>query len=458
MPTEFGALYVDSTVFASPISYEYNDSQCESDRSMQQEIHFSADETPLAVGMEASVTLYLESERLPSATIAQAQFSPATSTPISPTLTPIPTATPATAPTPKPVARQIIMPTKSPTPTQTPIPHSAPNLRQLELKQNMLELINFERQKAGLNAVILGDNIAAQLHAESSLSNCYSGHWGIDGLKPYMRYSLAEGYQSNGENGRGSGYCIKASDGYRALGRIEQEIRDAMEGWMDSPGHRRNILRATHRKVNIGLAWDRYNFTAIQHFEGDYVEYDNLPNISGEVLSFSGTTKNGVGFANVRDLGVQIFYDPPPHSLTRGQLTRTYCYDSGLLVAALRRPLTGNSYWPEDEFTQIYEPCPDPYDLPADAPAPRSHDDAHEFWQAAYDASQSRVGVPITVPWITASEWQMTSISFSVKANIGSVPPGVYTITVWAPLGDESEVISNYSIFHGLTPPGTYDP
>ena len=64
----------------------------------------------------------------------------------------------------------------------------------------MLQLINEERVRAGVAPVVLGDNIAAQLHAESALENCFSSHWGIDGLKPYMRYSLAGGYQSNAEN------------------------------------------------------------------------------------------------------------------------------------------------------------------------------------------------------------------------------------------------------------------
>ena len=113
----------------------------------------------------------------------------------------------------------------------------------------MLELINSERTKAGVPPVTLGNNIAAQLHAESSLANCFSGHWGADGLKPYMRYSLAGGYQTNGENGSGSDYCISASDRYRALGNIKAEIREMMEGWMNSPGHRRNILGKWHRKV-----------------------------------------------------------------------------------------------------------------------------------------------------------------------------------------------------------------
>ena len=126
------------------------------------------------------------------------------------------------------------------------------------------------RTPTAASAVVLGDNVAAQLHAEASLDGCFSSHWGIDGLKPYMRYSLAGGYQSNGENGHGIGYCIESTERlrYRPIADVDQEIREAMEGWMDSPGHRRNILRPWHKKVNIGLAWDTHNFNAIQHFEG----------------------------------------------------------------------------------------------------------------------------------------------------------------------------------------------
>ena len=132
----------------------------------------------------------------------------------------------------------------------------------------MLELINDERVSVGLNPVVLGDNVAAQLHAEAALENCFSSHWGIDGLKPYMRYSLAGGYQPNAENVSGLDYCIKATDGYRANGSAEQEIRQAMVGLMDSPGHRDNILRPWHKKVNVGLAWDRYNFKVIPTLRG----------------------------------------------------------------------------------------------------------------------------------------------------------------------------------------------
>ena len=145
-----------------------------------------------------------------------------------------------------------------------------------------------------------------------------------------MRYSLAGGYQSNGENGHGSDYCITPSDGYRAFSSIEEEITEAMEGWMDSSGHRRNILDPHHKMVNIGLAWDEYNFIAVQHFEGDYVLFSALPTIQNGILSLFGSPKNGANLGGERGLGVQIFYDPLTHPLTRGQVARTYCYDSGL--------------------------------------------------------------------------------------------------------------------------------
>ena len=231
-----------------------------------------------------------------------------------------------------------------------------------------------------------------------------------------------------------------------------------MTGWMDSPGHRRNILTPSHKMVNIGLATDGYNLGAVQHFEGDYVEYDSLPTIEGRILTLSGKTKNGAHFNESGDLGVQIYYDPPPHTLTIGQLARTYCYGNGRIVASLRRPLTGNSYWPEDEFTRTYSPCPDPYEVSADSPSPLTPDEARAYKNQAVRAYQNRVGTTIVVPWITADEWRVTTSAFSVKADIGDVPPGVYTIVVWAPIDGEREVISEYSIFHKITPPNTYTP
>ena len=190
------------------------------------------------------------------------------------------------------------------------------------------------------------------------------------------------------------------------------------------------------------------------------MKYERRPSIASGILTISGSTKNRVRFDRDRDLSVQIFYDAPPHSLTRGQVARTYCYSAGLKTAALRRPLTGNSYYAEDEFTQTYKACPNPYDISADAPAPRSHDEANAFWKAAYDASQTLGEESITVPWITALEWTADGADFSVKADLSDVIAhygrGVYTVVVWGNMDGEDVVISEYSIFEGVTPPDTY--
>lgn len=295
------------------------------------------------------------------------------------------------------------------------------------------------------------------MHADDALANCFSSHWGSDGLKPYMRYTLTGGVQYNSENLSGSDYCIKASDGYIAISDVEVEVRESSEGLFRSPGHRRNILQPQHEKVNIGLAWDRYNFKMVQHFEGDYVEYESAPSLQDGVLSMSGRVKNGAEIGGEGQLGVQIYYDRPPRRLTLGQLARTYCYGAGIQVAALREPLTGGRFYLGDEFSITQRTCPDPYDIAPTAPPPKSHREANAFWQSAYDASQSSPPRAVTVPWITARTWDASSSEFSVIADIGGVlrqhGPGVYTVMLWADIGGTEKPASEYSIFYEIDPP-----
>ena len=350
---------------------------------------------------------------------------------------------------------------RSDAPTAVPTSHLRANLRNLSEKEYLLEKINLERTKEGVPIISLGDNVVAQLHAESALENCYASHWGIDGLKPYMRYSLAGGYQSNAENGHGSDYCITASDNYVSIGDIEEEIDEAMDGWMKSPGHRETLLNPTHRKVSIGLAWDEYNFKAYQHFEGDYITFEEMPSLEEGVLTLSATTRNGLKYSSEDDLLIQVYYDAAPYPLSRGQVARTYCYDGGVRVAAIDRPLLEGEYYVDSKTEpRTYKPCPNPYEFPHNAPAPRSHDEAHEFWLAAYKASQSEATDSSPTPWVNASEWQVREDGFTVKADLtdalSKYGVGVYTVVVWGTLNREKAVVSQYSIFHGVTPPAAY--
>ena len=65
------------------------------------------------------------------------------------------------------------------------------------------------------------------------------------------------------------------------------------------------------------------------------------------------------------------------------------------------------------------------------------------------------------MPWITARSWTAGEASFEVGAGLGDLlaqhGKGVYTIIMWGRIDGEDVVISEYSIFHGVTSPDTYD-
>lgn len=325
--------------------------------------------------------------------------------------------------------------------------------KHMDEKMFMLDLINAERAGAGLGPVMLGGNPAAQAHADDMLENCYFSHWGLDGLKPYMRYSLAGGYQSNAENVSGLNHCIMPGDGFAVISAHDY-IADIMRGFMDSPGHHDNILDPHHSAVSLGLAWDSHNIAAVQHFEYGYVSFHRPPEISGGILSLAGTTQNGAGFPSGDDLGVQIHHDPPPRDLTRGQVARTYCYDAGTPVALVRPPLPPNYHYTANTYTMTVTHCPDPYNIQEDAPAPSSYQEAHELHDLT--AAGSVPPASYVVRGYDALVWTADGSYFEVSVDISEAlqryGPGVYTVTVWGVAGGESVIISRYSIFHDAAP------
>lgn len=171
-----------------------------------------------------------------------------TPTPATPTQIPvsIPTPVPSTTPVSTAVPAAPGPPTQAPTAIATatvpvsPTPSPPPDQVLSTLVQYMLALINDDRLENGLQPVTLGTNPAAQQHAEEMLSEGYLAHWGLDGLKPYMRYTLAGGYNYEAENASDP-YYYSDPDVYRH-DNILDLLKETQDGLIESPGHRRNIL------------------------------------------------------------------------------------------------------------------------------------------------------------------------------------------------------------------------
>jgi uncharacterized protein YkwD len=111
---------------------------------------------------------------------------------------------------------------------------------QARIAAEMLARVNAVRRDAGLPPFApnpLLDRISQQ-HAEDMLLRSYSGHRTPEGLGPSDR-ARADGY------GPGIGENI-----------VEQRfsVEEALEAWLGSPGHRRNILDPGCREMGLGLA------------------------------------------------------------------------------------------------------------------------------------------------------------------------------------------------------------
>ena len=312
----------------------------------------------------------------------------------------------------------------------------------------MVQQINRERRNAGVPEVTLGNNVVAQVHADSCLSVGTGSHWSSTGLKPYMRYSVAGGYQKNGEN-----WFFQRYEGTAGISDILSEIVNAMKSLMNSLGHKQTILDVGYRKVNIGLAWNQHSFVAIQHFEGDFIEFQRLPSLVKGRLSFVGTVRNGVEFSSDDDLSVDVWFDPLPRQLTLGQLIRANAYDAGTIVASIRRPLPAGYFWSDGQGSTEIQRLPRPEDFAQNSPVPNSLQELTPILMKAYENNQLFRKKVVSYPVVTADYWRLGRESFFVSVDMNAVldahGPGMYSTILWAPVAemDERVNICHYSVF-----------
>ena len=124
-------------------------------------------------------------------------------------------------------------------PRSAPAPAPAPAASTI---QQVVDLTNVERAKAGLPALSIDQRLtnAAQAHSADQAARDYMSHTGSDGSNAGTRI------------GR-QGYAWRAWAENVAMGYPDGA--SVTTGWMNSAGHRANILSASVTQIGVGLAY-----------------------------------------------------------------------------------------------------------------------------------------------------------------------------------------------------------
>lgn len=122
--------------------------------------------------------------------------------------------------------------------------------------EQVLALVNAERAKHGLNALTLSKEVTrvAVIKAEDMAESAYFDHTSPTYGTPFeMLSDFGISYKSAGEN----------------IAAGQKTPEDVMNSWMNSEGHRANILNASYTELGVGIAYGgSYGIYWVQMFIG----------------------------------------------------------------------------------------------------------------------------------------------------------------------------------------------
>ncbi|MCM2425899.1 CAP domain-containing protein [Streptomyces sp. RKAG337] len=164
-----------------------------------------------------------------------------------PTTPPTSAAAPSTTPAPKvtptrtPVTPRPTTPSATPSPTATPTPKPTPTQdgTAVTAQAAVLKLVNAERAKVGCSPVTADPSLAklAQAFSEDMAIRDFFDHTDPDGDTPWDRAKSAGVTNLGGEN----------------IARGQADADAVMTAWMNSAGHRANILNCDYKTLGIGV-------------------------------------------------------------------------------------------------------------------------------------------------------------------------------------------------------------
>ncbi|WP_083258588.1 CAP domain-containing protein [Cellulosilyticum sp. I15G10I2] len=160
--------------------------------------------------------------------------------------------TPVPAPT---TPKAPVTPTPAPTtpkapeaPAPAPTTPTAPSNSVVAYENKVLELVNVERQKAGLKPLQMDEAVrnVARKKSEDMQAKKYFDHNSPTYGSPFdMMKKFGISYQTAGEN--------------IAMGQRTPE--EVVKAWMNSPGHRANILKPAFTHIGVGYVANGHYWT-----------------------------------------------------------------------------------------------------------------------------------------------------------------------------------------------------
>ncbi|MFF4169615.1 CAP domain-containing protein [Streptomyces sp. NPDC001744] len=151
------------------------------------------------------------------------------------------------APVPKVTARPTATSSPAPTPARTTAtPKKDPGSASAE--QQVIDLVNAERAKAGCGPVT-GNSLlalAARGHSDDMAARDFFDHTNPEGAGPGERFTaVGYGWTTYGEN----------------ISKGRRTAEEVMAAWMNSPGHRANILNCSFTEMGVGLHTEGWYWT-----------------------------------------------------------------------------------------------------------------------------------------------------------------------------------------------------
>lgn len=173
-------------------------------------------------------------------TINLQKNSPGTSTSNpKPVPTPTPSPAPESKPEPVPVPEPVPTPAPNPVPTPNPTPEPAPAVEFSVMQMEMLNYINTERAKANLAPLVLDKDLSAGAYLKSKdmAVNNYFSHNSPTYGSPFKMMK-----------DRGISYRLAAENIAK-----NTSVKGAHNAFMNSSGHRANILNSGFNKIGLGI-------------------------------------------------------------------------------------------------------------------------------------------------------------------------------------------------------------